>query len=191
MNSNSISFIVLTGGTSKRFGSDKSKAKIGDETLLEFLCRNLPKENGGRLIIVGPESSVNAKYVREVPPGSGPLAAIGSGLKEVDSQLVGIFATDMPFAPKIIPQLTSALADDAALPLDEEGQIQPLAGIYRSAALKSALATYESLANQSVKSLLEKLKINQVPLVETELLLDIDTEAALSKAIALQSRLGL
>jgi molybdopterin-guanine dinucleotide biosynthesis protein A len=68
---------------------------------------------------------------------------------------------------------------------------QPLAGIYRSAPLKDALATFESLANNSVKSLLDKLDIDLVPLVETGYLIDIDTKEALLEAIALQSRLGL
>jgi molybdopterin-guanine dinucleotide biosynthesis protein A len=101
----------------------------------------------------------------------------------------------MPFAPKIIPQLLEALADplvgDAAIAIDEYGQLQPLAGIYRSAPLAKALSSYKELTNQSVRSLLERLNINQVPLVETGYLIDIDTQEALSEAIALQSRLGL
>jgi molybdopterin-guanine dinucleotide biosynthesis protein A len=183
-----MNFIVLTGGTNRRFGSEKFEAKIGEKSLLELLCSYLP---AGDLIVVGPKSAVPATYVREVPEFSGPLAAIGAGMAQVTSDLVGIFATDMPFAPKIIPQLLDSLINDAALPVDIEGVAQPLAGIYRSAPLKDALATFESLANNSVKSLLDKLDIDLVPLVETGYLIDIDTKEALLEAIALQSRLGL
>lgn len=190
-----MNFIILTGGTNRRFGSQKFEAKIGDRTLLEILCSLLPKESNSDLIVVGPNTSVEAIYVREVPEFSGPLAAIGAGMERVTSDLVGIFATDMPFAPKIIPQLLEALADplvgDAAIAIDEYGQLQPLAGIYRSAPLAKALSSYKELTNQSVRSLLERLNINQVPLVETGYLIDIDTQEALSEAIALQSRLGL
>ena len=177
--------IVLTGGTSKRFGSDKSKATIAGKTLLEVLTSNLAD-----LIIVGPHSKVKAKYVREEPLGGGPVAAIGAGLKEVDSELVAIFATDMPFAPRILNQLERALVNDAALPLDCNGIAQPLAGLYRSEPLRKAIASFESLENKSVKELISKLKVDQVPLVETELLLDIDTQADLAKAIDLASRLA-
>jgi molybdopterin-guanine dinucleotide biosynthesis protein A len=97
----------------------------------------------------------------------------------------------MPFAPKLIPQLLESLVGDAALPIDSEGEFQPLAGIYRSQPLRAALDTYESLANNSVKSFTDKLNLNLVPLVETGYLIDIDTKEALLEAIALQSRLGL
>jgi len=117
-------------------------------------------------------------------------AAIACGMKVVDSELVAIFATDMPFAPKILPQLESALIHDAALPLDSDGFLQPLAGIYRSDKLRSALNTLGTLDNKSVKELIANLQIDQVPLVETELLLDIDTESDLLKAIDLASRLA-
>ena len=183
-----MNFIVLTGGTNKRFGSDKSAAQINGKTLLEILCGYLPE---GNLIIVGPESSISAKYVREDPIYSGPVAAIGAGISHCTSELVGIFATDMPFAPKLIPKLMSNLHGDAALPIDAEGVVQPLAGIYRRKALLSALSTFDSLINQSMKTLISKLEIDEVPLAETELLIDIDTKEALSQAIALQSRLGL
>jgi molybdopterin-guanine dinucleotide biosynthesis protein A len=177
--------IVLTGGTSKRFGSDKSQAKIQGKTLLEYLSDGL--EN---LIIVGPETSIAAKYVREEPIGAGPLAAIAAAMNEVDSDLVAIYATDMPFAPRITNQLASALKSDAAIAIDCDGKLQPLAGVYRSEKLKAALATYESVENQSVRSLLSKLVIDEVPVVETELLMDIDTQEDLLKAVDLASRLA-
>lgn len=177
--------IILTGGTSKRFGSDKSEALINGKTLLQILASGLSD-----LIIVGPRTDIDAIYVREEPIGTGPVAAIACAMKVVDSELVAIFATDMPFAPKILPQLESALIHDAALPLDSDGFPQPLAGIYRSDKLRSALNTLGTLDNKSVKELIANLQIDQVPLVETELLLDIDTESDLLKAIDLASRLA-
>jgi molybdenum cofactor guanylyltransferase len=177
--------IILTGGTSKRFGSDKSEALINGKTLLQILASGLSD-----LIIVGPRTGIDAIYVREEPIGTGPVAAIACGMKVVDSELVAIFATDMPFAPKILPQLESALIHDAALPLDSDGFLQPLAGIYRSDKLRSALNTLGTLDNKSVKELIANLQIDQVPLVETEILLDIDTESDLLKAIDLASRLA-
>lgn len=178
--------IILTGGTSKRFGSDKAQALINGKSLLEYLTESL--EN---LIIVGPETTLNAKYVREEPIGAGPVAAIAAAMKVVDSDLVAIYATDMPFAPRVTEQLVAALKNDAAIAIDCDGNLQPLAAVYRSAPLRSALATYESVENQSVKSLISKLVIDEVPLVETEYLMDIDTQADLLRAIDLASRLQL
>ena len=57
-----MNFIILTGGTNRRFGSDKSAALLNGKSLLETLVDNLPT---GDLIIFGPESSVKAKNDRE------------------------------------------------------------------------------------------------------------------------------
>jgi molybdopterin-guanine dinucleotide biosynthesis protein A len=180
-----MNIIVLTGGSSKRFGSDKSKAEINGKSLLEILTDGL-----SNLIIVGPESSLAAKYVRENPIGSGPVAAIAEALKEVSSTEVAIFATDMPFAPKLLGALKENLIHDAALPLDCDGFAQPLAAIYRTEKLRSAISKFESVENQSVKSLIAKMVIDQVPVIETELLMDIDTQEDLLKAVDLASRLA-
>lgn len=177
--------IVMTGGTSKRFGSDKSEALINGKTLLEILAENLED-----LVIVGPETSIKAIYVREEPIAAGPVAAIGAGLNKVDTDLVAIFATDMPFAPRVLNQLKSALVNDAAMPVDCDGYAQPLAALYRTEKLREALNSLGSLENKSVKELISKLNIDRVPLVETELLLDIDTQADLLRAIDLASRLA-
>jgi molybdopterin-guanine dinucleotide biosynthesis protein A len=180
-----MNIIVLTGGTSKRFGSDKSQALINGKSLLQILTDGLTD-----LIIVGPVTSVRARYVQESPIGAGPLAAIGAGLEFVESDLVAIFATDMPFAPKVLPELERALKNDAALPIDSSGYLQPLAGLYKTSKLKEALANFETLENQSIRELINKLNVDSVEITEGDLLIDIDTEAELLKAIDLASRLA-
>ena len=75
--------IVLTGGTSRRFGSDKSEAMINGRTVFEYMTEGLDN-----LIVVGPKKNIDAVYVREEPAGAGPVAAIGAGLKAVDTELV-------------------------------------------------------------------------------------------------------
>lgn len=181
-----MNHIILTGGSSKRFGSDKSQAQINGRTLLEILTEDL-----SNLIIIGPESSVSAKYVREHPIGGGPVAAIAAGLKEVDTSEVAILATDMPFASRILNLLKENLISDAALPVDGDGFAQPLAAIYRTDKLRSAISKFENVENKSVRELISHLSIDRVPLVETELLMDIDTQEDLLKAIDLASRLAL
>lgn len=178
--------IILTGGTSQRFGSNKSEAEINGRSLLEILTSELDD-----VIIVGPKTHIDAIYVREEPIGGGPVAAVGAAMKVVDTELVAVFATDMPFAPKILEKLENSLIDDAALPVDNEGFVQPLAALYKSDKLRSALSSLGDLENRSLKELVNNLKINQVSLVETEFLLDIDTPADLDRAIDLASRLAL
>lgn len=218
MNTKSLNAIVLSGGTSSRFGSDKASAKINGQTLLELLITNLLAEGIEEIVVVGPKVALNlgktlevaAKitFVREAPEFGGPVAAIAAAISEIQSEQVAIFATDMPFAPKFLPalkarldskldsKLGSKLAGDAVLIVDSQGFAQPLAALYQCAPLKevlSELAKINGVSGQSMKRLIIDLKQVLVPLHETQLnpdyLLDIDTPQALELAIDLQSRL--
>ena len=125
----------------------------------------------------------------------GPLAAVNSALTKIDSDLVAIIATDMPFAPKVLPELQIALntstTSDCALPLDNQGVAQPLAGIYKT---KSLIAAMEKLQResevfgQSMRSLLKFLQVNIVKVKNPELLIDIDTKSDLKIALDLWSQ---
>ena len=178
--------MILTGGTSKRFGSDKSQALINGRTLLEIAI-----DGRQDVIVVGPQTSIPATYIREKPESGGPVAAIAAGLSLVDTKLVAIVAVDMPFATRLIEKLESSLINDAALAVDADGIAQPLAGVYRSSTLREAIASFPNVANNSMKSLIEKLRVDLVPQVDTELLLDIDTKDELIRAVDLASRLAL
>lgn len=198
MNTKSLNAIVLSGGTSSRFGSDKASAKINGQTLLELLITNLLAEGIEEIVVVGPKVVLNlgktlevaAKitFVREAPEFGGPVAAIAAAISEIQSEQVAIFATDMPFAPKFLPalkarldakleskldsKLESKLAGDAALIVDSQGFAQPLAALYQSAPLKEALselAKINGVSGQSMKRLIIDLKQVLVPLHETQL----------------------
>ena len=157
--------------------------------MLQFATRNLI-ENSNDLIVVGPKSDLPARYVREVPEFGGPVAAISVGLREVDTELVGIFAADMPFAPRLIDELSAALVHDAALPIDGEGQIQPLAGLYKSEPLRNTLINMVEVNNQSMKNLISQLEVDEVRVNSPELLIDIDTPEQYLLAQELASRLA-
>ena len=166
------SVIVLSGGTNKRFGSDKSQALLNGITLLDHVVSFIPA--GIKTVIVG-------KDVFEQPPLGGPVAGIARGLQEVDTEFVAIAAVDMPYGSSLFPQLLEAITDDAAMPVDSQGFKQPLCGIYRREALLEALAKLGALHGQSMRALCELLIINKVS-VDTGALIDIDTPEDLISA---------
>lgn len=185
--------IVLSGGTSRRFGSDKSRALVNGKTLLEILIANLYKVDINQVVVVGPKVGLpGVEFIREVPEFGGPVAAITAGLTKIESEKVAIFATDMPFAPLLIPELLENLLHDAALPVDNQGFIQPLAAIYLRARLKAALESFESVDDRSMRELISKLQVEKVEIApdRMDFLLDIDTQDALQSAIDLASRLS-
>lgn len=173
----SVEVIILTGGASRRFGEDKSNAVVNNHSLLE---RVAGAYEGHRLVIVGEPAEIDAIYVQEEPRFSGPLAAIERGLREIDSDLVVIQAVDMPLAHRVIPLLFKNLIHDAALAMDAEGFLQPLAGLYWTDTLRTVLREFENLENMSVQKLLEKLEIDVINDVAIQVFLsDIDTPSDL------------
>jgi molybdopterin-guanine dinucleotide biosynthesis protein A len=166
------SVIVLSGGTNKRFGSDKSQALLKGVTLLDHVLSFIPA--GIKTVIVG-------KDVFEQPPLGGPVAGIARGVQEVDTEYVAITAVDMPYGSSLFPHLLEAITDDAAMPVDSQGFKQPLCGIYRRQALLAALAKLGDVHGQSMRALCDLLVIDEVT-VDAGALVDIDTPEDLINA---------
>lgn len=184
------SAMILTGGTSTRFGSDKSRAMLGENSLIEKLLTTLPSEI--EIVIVGPqlqETSRVVRYTQESPLGGGPVAAIEAGLQLVHTEFVAIVATDMPFASVILDTLTKNFpdAEDATIPLDAQGVRQTLCALYRVDSLREAVTTLGSTQGQSMRKLTQLLSIKELPLKASlqRILLDVDTPADLDRAIIL------
>ena len=166
------SVIVLSGGTNKRFGSDKSQALLNGITLLDHVLSFIPAEI--KTVIVG-------KDVFEDPPLGGPVAGIARGLQEIDTEFVAVAAVDMPYGSSLFSQLLDAIQSDAVMPVDSDGHKQPLCAIYRRDSLLVALDKLGNLHGQSMRALCDVLIIDEVE-VKPSALIDIDTPADLIAA---------
>jgi len=194
MQSKSASIIVLTGGTSQRFGSDKSQALINGKTLIARILESIPSEFG--VILVGQDPHIESSSytcVQEEPIGGGPVAGFKAGLQICESEIALLVATDMPFAiAKVINLLNSMKPHDEALMyVDAEGFQQPLAALYRVEAVERAFATMGEVHGKSMRELVSHLSITQIPATEevSKSLIDIDTAADLDRAIAYAAQL--
>ena len=157
-------------------GVDKATIVVAGRSLLE---RSLSAvESASVTIVVGPvrETSRSVLWARESPPGGGPVAAIAAGLTHVVSDSVAIVAVDLPLlSSQIIEELDAAGAGlEGAICVDEQGRDQPLAGVYRSLALRRALANIEP-HGASVASLVRRLNLARVDIPEAAR--DCDTGA--------------
>ncbi len=177
MTSGDVGCIVLCGGTSRRFGGgDKTAAPFRGTTVLDHLLRELPRD--GPIVCVG-EARPTARdvlWVREDPPGSGPVAGIAAGLGRITTPVVAVVAGDMPYAARALTVLCAALAAhptaSSARAVDPAGRPQFLLGVHRAAALRGAIPA--AAAGLPVRRVLATLETVTVP-VRDLLAADIDT----------------
>jgi molybdopterin-guanine dinucleotide biosynthesis protein A len=157
--------IVLAGGRGTRLGGvHKPGLRIGDRT---FLDRVLDAVAGAApVIVVGPDQPVPATVTvtREDPPGGGPVAALAAGLPLVGAaRRVAVLAADLPFlTPATITALREACTADGAVLVDAGGRDQYLAGVWRVAALRRALASLGDPRGAAMRRLVGGLAVTRV-----------------------------
>ncbi len=188
--------VVLAGGTSRRWGGrDKTAALLAGRTVLEHAVTGLSAGAGVGLedvVVVAPPSHParaalpGARWVREEPPGGGPVAGLAAAVAVLDPalELVVVAAGDAPFAGEAVPSLLDAVARpdadelDGAVAVDADGRDQPLLAVYRLAALRRALPAG---SGGRLRDVVAALRLARVP-VEARATLDLDTPADLATA---------
>ena len=134
--------VVLAGGKAARLGGQaKPQLEVGGRTMLAAVLAAVA--DAEQRIVVGPPQPLptDVRQVREQPPGGGPVAALRAGLAEVDTEVVALLACDLPFLTgTLVTELRTLLTDDGVLVVDDGGRDQYLLGVWRTAALRGAVA---------------------------------------------------
>ncbi|MFD5029623.1 NTP transferase domain-containing protein [Streptomyces sp. NPDC058220] len=163
--------IVLAGGAAKRLGgADKPGVRVGGRALIDRVLTAC--EGAARTVVVGGRRPTvrPVHWAREEPPGGGPLAALGAGMRCVEAGTVLVLSADLPFLGEpTVRRLVDALADtgrEAALLIDADGRDQPLVAAYRAEPLRRELALlateYGSLAGLPLRLLSHELDLARV-----------------------------
>lgn len=178
-----VTAVVLCGGAARRFGSDKTRALLGDRSLLHRVVGGLPPS--WPVVCVGPGQPTPraVQWVREDPPGGGPVAALAAALPCVATSLVVVLGGDMPYAAGPAPALATRLGAnpvvDAVVARDGEGRTQPLLAAYRVESLSHVLP--EPPAGTPLMRVLDALRVENVD-ADWPLTLDVDTPQDLEAA---------
>ncbi|WP_156727682.1 NTP transferase domain-containing protein [Streptomyces apocyni] len=144
--------VVLAGGAAKRLGGvDKAGVRVGARSLLD---RVLEACSGAATTVVVADHRPTARpvlWVREDPPGGGPLAALDAGLRRTGAETVVVLSADLPFLGEAtVRGLVDALAAEpveGALLVDRGGRDQPLVAAYRSEPLRREIASLAARHN--------------------------------------------
>ncbi|MWA00429.1 NTP transferase domain-containing protein [Actinomadura sp. LD22] len=176
--------VLLAGGRARRLGGvDKPAAPVGGRALIEWVAA--AASGASRTIVVGPPRDVppGAVRVREDPPGAGPVPALRAGLAEVRAPWLALLAADLPFLrPVHVAALLDAARERAgAVLVDGDGRAQWLAGCWRTARLRDALAAYNGASLRGVLGPLDPAKV-ALPAGDRPPWYDCDTPEDLARA---------
>jgi len=131
-----VTGIVLAGGRSSRFGSDKLRAEVRGRPLLDHAILALATCCDTVLVVVSSEgpapslprdAGVPVLVVRDPVAGAGPLAGLVAGLEAAAEGVVLVVAGDQPdLRPELLRLLVAALGTASAAVLADADAPRPL-----------------------------------------------------------------
>ncbi|GAC1338672.1 MAG: hypothetical protein NVSMB23_06670 [Myxococcales bacterium] len=206
------SAVLLAGGGSTRFGSDKLLAPLGGTPLLVHAVRNAlalfqevvvvakdPEKYRGALAGAGLAALLDASLQlrRDFSPRATPLAGLEAGLAAARSEVCFVAGADMPFAanPRLLDALGAVLDDRAAVAPHFAGGPQPLCALLRRAPCLAAASALLERSDAGPLALLRAIDTVWIDYAQVDPadargmpFLDADTPAAL---LALERELEL
>jgi molybdopterin-guanine dinucleotide biosynthesis protein A len=181
--------LLLTGGASRRLGTDKANLLVGGERLVDRTSRLLqsvcdPVLEVGRGYGAGP-------WVSEEPAGGGPLAALAAGAAALAERAYTgaalLVAVDLPaLDARVLAWLVAHPAPATVVPV-VDGMPQMLCARYGADALAAAPALVAS-GERSLRSLLATVRVHEAGVDEwgsvasAASFADVDTPADAARA---------
>jgi molybdopterin-guanine dinucleotide biosynthesis protein A len=168
--------VLLVGGLSRRFGSVKALAPLGEETLAERAWRALGEAFPYRLA-VGKDVDQLGLPFELLDDGIGvraPIAGVVAGLRASSTEIAVFLPVDCPLVtPEALRALAEACADSA---VPETG---PLPGAYAQSALPVLEGRLEA-GELALRDALAELDVRTVEL-DADLLTNVNTERDLER----------
>jgi molybdopterin-guanine dinucleotide biosynthesis protein A len=166
--------VLLVGGASRRFGSPKALARIGDETLAERGWRILGDAFGERVAVGKTADRLTLPFslMDDDSDVRAPLAGVVAGLRAVRAPVAVLLPVDCPLVtPEALVQLADACRDVAVT------QTGPLPGAFH----RRTLPTLERALADGRLALVELLLELDAAIVEVDpqLLLNVNEPADL------------
>lgn len=192
--SETVAGLLLTGGASRRMGTDKALLEIGGRRLVDRAVEVLTAV-ADPVIEVGPGWS-GLPAVREDPPGSGPLAALAAGAAALRAAGHGgpvlLLAVDMPRAGVDLLRFLAGRSGPPATAVPRAGgHPQPMCARYGPDVL-AAVDERLAAGGRSLRDLLETLAAQGLvdwvepdewaPVAGAEAFSDVDTPEDLRRA---------
>jgi len=179
-----IAGVILAGGRSSRFGSNKALAMLDGKPLIQHVADLMSGLFAEYLLVTNtPEEYkfLSLPMTHDRYRGCGPLAGIHAALLQISEPRAFVVACDMPsLSPELIRYICNINEQqyDVIIPWLEGGQ-EPLFGIYH----KKSLAVIETCLQRKNCQIIRALEDLQVRLVNEQEILAITENFACFKNI--------
>ncbi len=172
--------VVLTGGASRRMGTDKALLEIGGIAMARRVGDALAGAGATEVVAVGGDAAGLARLglptVADDHPGHGPLAAVVTALAHAVDDVVVVLACDLPsVSADLVGHLVSSIDEgdhDAAVVLVDDVP-QVLTAAYRRRC-RAPLADAFADGERSLRRALDRLDVVWVTEVDRVQLRDVD-----------------
>jgi molybdenum cofactor guanylyltransferase len=174
--------IVLAGGSSSRFGSDKLRALYRGEPLLHHAVGRVAEVSDDVIVVLAPSAAdrdlpPGVRIVHDSSEGEGPLAGLHAGLlAAVRSDVAVVVAGDMPDVPAgVLRELRSLLdaGGSDVVALETEHGPSPVPIAVRTWPAADAVHTLLHAGRRRLGDVLDVLRMSAIP-EETWMQLDPD-----------------
>lgn len=134
--------ILLAGGESSRFGSNKAFAEINNQLMVEKIVKKLNNYFANIYLVVQNKDNYSfleedVIIVEDLIPGIGPLGGLYTGLKFSDQEKNYLTACDMPFLEaNYISYLKNYTNEYDVLVGKYKGYFEPFASVYDKKVIK-------------------------------------------------------
>ena len=168
-----VTGIVLAGGRSERFGSDKLAVELDGRPLLHLAIAAIAAVAGRLVVVVTPGAepvlpgalASRIDVVHDPEAFGGPLVGLAATLGIVGTPTALVAGGDMPrMAPAVLRRLASTAGRErAAVTLEVPGRIQPLPMALDVAAARAAATAVIERGGRSLRDLLRELDATSIP----------------------------
>lgn len=192
--------IVLAGGRSRRFGTDKLRARLPDgRSVLAHAVAAAAAVAEQVVVVIAPGADrpgglpESVVLVHDPAPDEGPLVGLAAGLETVSGEIVLVVGGDMPtLEASVLRLLIAAIENDpkvdaARLEVDGPTSASVLPCVLRRKAARRACGEALAAGDRRLRGALERLATTVVPAGEWRALdpigrtlLDIDRPADLA-----------
>ena len=168
-----VTGIVLAGGRSERFGSDKLAVELDGRPLLHLAIAAVAEMAGRLVVVVAPGADqalpeglvARIDVVHDREAFGGPLVGLAAALAAVDTPTVLVAGGDMPrMVPAVLARLAGAVSgSQRAVTLEVPGRVQPLPMALDVIAARAAGAAVLERGGRSLRDLLRELGAASIP----------------------------